>query len=249
MQDVNTLFFNNSTCDEEIISKSDIDMQIRGIENFARLTNTTAFVIDFDRHKMLYRTDRMLFLDQVSYSDYQRESENPYWGLVAEDTLNYLLLLRKNYPLINQAIDAEDYRTHICTIDFPIIVKKHEFFINQKFTPLVMRSDGITKIGLFLINPSTSDHLESFIITQSEIRWRFNIEKGEYKPFNLRTSLSFMEKVILERIKKGMTNEEIASNLNLSVPTIKTHRMRIFKKLSVKTMAEALTVIGNYNLL
>lgn len=53
----------------------------------------------------------------------------------------------------------------------------------------------------------------------------------------------------MERIKKGMTNEEIASNLNLSVPTIKTHRMRIFKKLSVKTIAEALTVIGNYNLL
>ena len=46
-----------------------------------------------------------------------------------------------------------------------------------------------------------------------------------------------------------MTNEEIATNLNLSIPTIKTHRMRIFKKLSVKTMAEALTVIGNHNLI
>ena len=112
-----------------------------------------------------------------------------------------------------------------------------------------MRTDGINKIGLFLINPSTSNHLESFIITQSEIRWRFDVEKGQYKRFNLRTSLSFKEKVILERIKKGMTNEEIASNLNLSVPTIKTHRMRIFKKLSVKTIAEALTVIGNYNLI
>ena len=163
--------------------------------------------------------------------------------------LNYLLLLRKNYPLLHQAMDAEDYRMHICSIDFPIIVKKHEFFINQKFSPLVMRTDGITKIGLFLINPSTSNHLESFIITQSEIRWRFDVEKGQYKRFNLRTSLSFKEKVILERIKKGMTNEEIASNLNLSVPTIKTHRMRIFKKLSVKTIAEALTVIGNDNLI
>ena len=122
MQDVNTLFFNNSTCGDEAISESGIDMQIRGIENFARLTNTTAFVIDFDRHKMLYRTDRMLFLDQVSYNDYQRESENPYWGLVTADTLNYLLLLRKSYPLLSQAMDAEDYRTHICTIDFPIIV-------------------------------------------------------------------------------------------------------------------------------
>ena len=110
MQDVNTLLFNNSTCDEETISKTVIDMQIKGIDTFARLTNSTAFVIDFDRHKMLYRTDRMLFLDQISYNDYQRECENPYWGLVTEDTLNYLLLLRKNYPLLHQAMDAEEKR-------------------------------------------------------------------------------------------------------------------------------------------
>lgn len=112
-----------------------------------------------------------------------------------------------------------------------------------------MRSDGITKIGLFIISPSTCDHIESFIITQSQIRYRFDFKEGAYKTFDLDASLSTQEKLILQRVQKGLTIEEIAEDLNLSVSTIKTHRMRIFKKLQVRTMPKALTVIGNYHLL
>lgn len=132
---------------------------------------------------------------------------------------------------------------------YPIIIRRRKFFINQKFTPLVMRSDGITKIGLFIISPSTCDHIESFIITQSQIRYRFDFKEGAYKTFDLDASLSTQEKLILQRVQKGLTIEEIAEDLNLSVSTIKTHRMRILKKLQVRTMPEALTVIGNYHLL
>lgn len=249
MQDVNTLFFNNSICDVELDGGFSIDPLIKGVDCFARLTNVTCFVIDFDKHKTLYQSDKMLYLDNISYSDRQRVCENSYWAHVTDETLNSLLLIRKKYPLVGQTINLDDYQKHICTIDYPIIIKKHEFFINQKFTPLVMRSDGITKIGLFIISPSTCDHMESFIITQSQIRYRFDFKAGVYKTFDLDATLSIVEKVILQCVQKGLTIEEIADDLNLCVSTIKTHRMRIFKKLQVKTMPEALTVIGNYHLI
>ena len=249
MQDVNTLFFNNSICDEELDGRISLDSMIKGIDSFARLANATCFVIDFDRHKMLYQSDKILYLDGIADNQRQRECENPYWSFVDEETLNNLLLIRNRYPLVGQTIDIENYQTHICTIDYPIIIRRRKFFINQKFTPLVMRSDGITKIGLFIISPSTCDHIESFIITQSQIRYRFDFKEGAYKTFDLDASLSTQEKLILQRVQKGLTIEDIAEDLNLSVSTIKTHRMRIFKKLQVRTMPEALTVIGNYHLL
>ena len=112
-----------------------------------------------------------------------------------------------------------------------------------------MRTNGITKIGLFVFGPSTCNHIESFIIIQSQIRYRFDFVVGVYKPFDLNKTLSIVEKKIIQRMKMGMTNEQIAGSLNLSVPTIKTHRMRIFKKLQVSTMAEALTVVSNYHLI
>lgn len=249
MQDVNTLFFNNSVGGEELDSRYSLDSIIKGIDSFARLTNATCFMIDFDSHKMLYQSDKMLYLENFADNERQRECENPYWSFVDEETLNKLLLIRTKYPLVGRTMGNADYQTHICTIDYPIIIKRHKFFINQKFTPLVMRSDGITKIGLFVISPSTSDHMESFIITQSHIRYRFDFRAGVYRTFDLDASLSAQEKLILQRVQKGFTIEEIAEDLHLSISTIKTHRGRIFKKLQVRTMPEALTVIGNYHLI
>ena len=249
MKDVNKLFFNDSVYTEDIDEGLDIDSMIKGVDSFAKLTNVTCFVIDFDMHKLIYRSDKMIYLDDISISDRQRECENPYWAHVTEETLENLLLIRNKYPHVGRDINHDDYVTQVCTIDYPIIIKKHEFYINQKFTPLVMRSDDITKIGLFIIGPSTCNHMESFIITQSQIRYRFDFKARMYKTFDLDRTLTIVEKVILLRVQKGLTIEEIADNLNLSVSTIKTHRMRIFKKLQVSTIAEALTVVGNYHLI
>ncbi len=249
MQDVNTLFFNNSVGGEELDSRYSLESIIKGIDSFARLTNVTCFVIDFDSHKMLYQSEKMQYLEDITDNERQRESNNPYWSFVDEETLNKLLLIRTKYPLVGRSMSAADYQTHICTIDYPIIIKRRKFFINQKFTPLVMRSDGITKIGLFVISPSSCDHMESFIITHSHIRYRFDFRAGVYRTFDLDASLSAQEKLILQRVQKGFTIEEIAEDLHLSISTIKTHRGRIFKKLQVRTMPEALTVIGNYHLI
>ena len=249
MQDVNTLFFNNSVGGEELDSRYSLESIIKGIDSFARLTNATCFVIDFDSHKMLYQSEKMQYLEDITDNERQRESNNPYWSFVDEETLKNLLLIRNRYPLVGQKIDIENYQTHICAIDYPIIIKRRKFFINQKFTPLVMRSDGITKIGLFVISPSSCDHMESFIITHSHIRYRFDFRAGVYRTFDLDASLSTQEKLILQRVQKGFTIEEIAEDLHLSISTIKTHRGRIFKKLRVRTMPEALTVIGNYHLI
>lgn len=249
MQDVNTLFFNNSVGGEELDSRYSLESIIKGIDSFARLTNATCFVIDFDSHKMLYQSEKMQYLEDITDNERQRESNNPYWSFVDEETLKNLLLIRTKYPLVGRSMSAADYQTHICTIDYPIIIKRRKFFINQKFTPLVMRSDGITKIGLFVISPSSCDHMESFIITHSHIRYRFDFRAGVYRTFDLDASLSAQEKLILQRVQKGFTIEEIAEDLHLSISTIKTHRGRIFKKLRVRTMPEALTVIGNYHLI
>ena len=46
-----------------------------------------------------------------------------------------------------------------------------------------------------------------------------------------------------------MSNEEIAADLFISVNTVKSHKLRIFKKLNVNSIAEALVIIGNYHLL
>jgi LuxR family transcriptional regulator, maltose regulon positive regulatory protein len=55
--------------------------------------------------------------------------------------------------------------------------------------------------------------------------------------------LTDRETEVLELISRGMSNQDIADKLFVSVPTVKTHIYRIYKKLRVKNRAAALRVV------
>lgn len=248
MEDVNKLFFNHAV--SKVVSDDfDLNSAILSVDSAMRINGQCGFIIDFDEHKILYRSEQMFYVDEATYNDVKRDCANPYWSLVSDETLAILLQIRNAYPPISELLPVEEYSKHVCIIDYPINIRGHKLYISQKFTPLQMRSDGITKVGLFTINPSNKLNTECMIIAPDGRRFRFDLTWNKFVEFNLGKTLTVTEKAILFRAKMGMTNEEIANNLYLSVHTIKTHRVRIFKKLNVNSIGEALTVIGNYHLL
>ena len=52
-------------------------------------------------------------------------------------------------------------------------------------------------------------------------------------------TLSLREKEVLQCISLGLSNQEIADYLNLSISTIKTHSSNLFSKLDVKRRTQA----------
>lgn len=248
MLNVNNLFFNHSNCEDKG-ENYPIEPMIVAIDAMARINSQSAFVIDFDLHKIVYQTEQLVYIDEASLKDIKRECTNPYWSIISEETLEKLLVIKNNYLLAGNDLSYEDYIRHICTIDYPIILKGRELFITQKFTPLRMRNDSITKSGVFTIGYSNKKSIESYIIAPSGKRFVFDFDEKRFVEFNLDATLSLAEKAVLQRARTGMTNEEIANSLCLSVNTVKTHRMHIFKKLNVTTITEALAVVGNYQLI
>jgi DNA-binding CsgD family transcriptional regulator len=248
MKKIDLLFFNNGKDKEDTLTDESLRNIINTIDAMVRLSGQSCFIIDFDNHILIYRTEELIFLNEVSFKDRQRECSNPYWELISDDTLNKLLSIRNNYLTLNYDLSREEYLQHVCTIDYPIYIKGKEVYINQRFTPLLLRKENIAKIGLFVVEASSQKSFESFIITPSGKRWRFDVEKKKYMEFDLGRTLSIVEKAILHRAKKGMTSEEIAADLYISINTVKTHRLRIFQKLGVHSLQEALSMIGNYKL-
>ena len=248
MPNVDKLFFNHAVGKDEGAA-IDISPMIATIDAMARTNGQSAFVIDFDRHELLYRTEQMVYIDEATIRDIKRECANPYWSIISEETLQKLLDIRNHYLLAGSAMSIDDYRQHVCIIEYPILLKNRELFIAQKFTPLLMRSDGITQLGVFVIGYSNKTTMECNIIAPSGRRFRFDFAEKRFFEFNLATNLSLAEKAVLQRARMGMTCEEIAESLCLSVNTVKTHRAHIFRKLQVDTITEALAVVGNYQLI
>ena len=222
---------------------------LKAVECAARINGTSTFVVDFDAHKLIYRTDHLVYIEESAIIDQKRECVIPYWSIISEDTIEKLLQIKNHYLQIDKQISREDNYNHVCIIDYPIILRNHELFITQKFTPLVVRNDGITKIGMFTIGHSNKTKIESYIIIHSGNRFRFNFERKQYEEYNINIKLSNIEKAILHRVQMGMSNGEIATNLYLSINTVKTHRLRIFKKLKAGNINEALTMVRNYHLI
>ena len=52
--------------------------------------------------------------------------------------------------------------------------------------------------------------------------------------------LTMMETIILQDINRGLTNTEICEDLNLKLPTVKTHIYSLYKKLGVNTRVQAI---------
>lgn len=248
MSDVNRLFFNHAI-NEDLTDKDALKTLIQAVDASSRINCLSCMIIDFDTHDLIYRSEQLAYIDEASTKDVRRVCANPYWSLISEETLDQLLAIRNNYLLPGNELSREDYAQHVCTIDYPISLRNHELFITQKFTPLTMRSDGITRTGLFTINYSNKRQIESSIIAGSGKRFRFDFTQRKFIEYDLGLTLSLVEKAILHRARMGMTSREIAESLYISENTVKTHRMRIFKKLHVESITEALAVIGNYQLM
>jgi len=88
---------------------------------------------------------------------------------------------------------------------------------------------------IFSICENTEPFYMVFITEVNEEKWE------EIGIIQKRYNLTAREGEILELVKNGMTNEEIANNLYISIHTVKSHMENILKKLQVKNRTAALS--------
>lgn len=215
----------------------------------SRLTNASMFVIDFYRNELIYKTDRLFYADVAEATDIQRESSNPYWALISDADFVILLKTRDAYLHLIESFCYEQKANHTYVIDYRIYLKGHPYIITQKFAPLKLTSNGKLWLGLFYITSSPHQDCSYITVFGDNFRYIYDFQRNTFLPYtNSLPKLSPMEKAIILRASKGSTTEEIAADLFKSVNTIKTHKRRLFNKLKVRSIEEALAIVSNYDL-
>lgn len=114
-------------------------------------------------------------------------------------------------------------------IEYQFLIRTHIFEIYGGLIALLFTALGIWA-GFKLTQKRT---LETTFIPE-KITTEF--DEGKFKAFNI----SKREYEVLELMTEGLSNQEIADRLFVSLNTIKTHSARLFEKLEVNSRVKAI---------
>lgn len=113
-------------------------------------------------------------------------------------------------------------------LELRLIIIDHAFEIYAGSIALMF-----TLLGIWLAVRITA-HRRPLTESASKPTYEFNIEKCE------RLNISKRELEVLQLIAKGLSNQEIAAELFVSLNTVKSHVARLFEKLEVKRRTQAM---------
>ena len=122
--------------------------------------------------------------------------------------------------------------------------------MNHKLTPLALTSDGRIWLALCVVSAAThsdAGHIEMHRVGSSEF-FEYDIKSRRWDQRQMPT-LSEGERAVLILSIQGYTMSEIADKICLSPDTIKKYRQRIFEKLDVRNISEAIVAAANNKLL
>lgn len=111
-------------------------------------------------------------------------------------------------------------------IDYRYIIHDLSMEIYVGLISIICTGIGIW-MGLKLTRPKatvSAEELKSFQLDSNKLK-ALNISNREYE--------------VLSLMAKGHSNQEIADQLFISIPTVKTHGSRLFSKLNVKRRMQA----------
>lgn len=134
--------------------------------------------------------------------------------------------------------------------DFHILNEGKKILINHKLTPLALTSDGRIWLALCVVSAATNTepgHIEMHRVGSYEYFEYSTVSRRWIKKHM--PSLTDGEKSVLTLSIQGYTMSEIADKICLSPDTIKKYRKRIFDKLDVRNISEAIVAATNNKLL
>lgn len=105
-----------------------------------------------------------------------------------------------------------------------------------------------TGLGIWLAMKLLKPKMVKVTVEKEVVVFRepgFTLNKDE----QLRLGISDRELEVLELMSLGLSNEEIAEKLFLSVPTIKSHASRLFEKLDAKRRTQAVQKARTHSLI
>lgn len=223
---------------------------VRTAEAFANATYQSVYIIDYYRKNFLYVSPNPLFLCGMSAEAVKELGYQFYLDHVPADEVAMLLEINQaGFSFINKVPPAEKNKYTI-SYDFHIVNEHDKLLINHKLTGLAYQPDGSVWLGLSVVSLSTQSKAGQIAMhCRGRSRyWEYSLDTHRWTE-NDTPVLNETEKTILALSMQGLTINAIAEQAHLAVDSVKSARRRLFEKLEVNNISEAISYATNYKLL
>ena len=234
----------------EELDYSRVDEYIRSAEAFSRSSYQSVYIIDYFRQNFLYVSPNPMFLCGLSPEQMKELGYRFYLGYVPEDEQPMLLTLNKAGFAFYNDIPVDKRKDWYISYDFHILNEGRKILVNHKLTPLALTSDGRIWLALCVVSAAThtdAGHIEMHRVGSPDF-FEYNVNTHRWNKRQMPV-LTDGEKSVLTLSIQGYTMSEIADKICLSPDTIKKYRQRIFEKLDVRNISEAIVAATNNKLL
>jgi DNA-binding CsgD family transcriptional regulator len=222
---------------------------ITALDAAARMTYQSLYVIDYHTRKFLYVSGNPLFLCGCSPEAVREAGYGFYLQHVPERELDMLLEINRAGFEFCTRVPTEDRTKYTISYNFHILGGRRETLINHKLTPLALSRDGAVWLAACAVSLSshrTEGHVEARKSGATD-HWTYSLERHKWEQTNS-LSLNGREKDILLLSAQGCTMNDISAILCISVSTVKFYKARLFERLCVNNIAEALSIASNHGM-
>lgn len=252
MEEINRFFSDRNTV--KSISDNDVSQTgkyIEVVKAFSKLTYQSIYVIDYQSRAFEYVSDNPLFLCGLSAQEVEKLGYGFYFRNVGEEDLNLLLKINEIGFDFYEKLPIDERKDYTISYDFHIVnEKKHSILINHKLTPIFLNEEGKIWKAMCIVSLSPNHSSGNITISKqnSDVIWKFNLKDNKWEGEE-RIKLSDRETEILRLYAGGLTITEIADKIFVSPDTVKFHRRKLFEKIGVQNITEALSYATNNKLL
>ncbi|MHA7057423.1 helix-turn-helix transcriptional regulator [Aquimarina sp. M1] len=213
------------------------------IEAFTRTTYKSVYVIDYKIKGFEYVSDNPLFLCGNSASEVKEMGYDFYFKHVPEKDLKLLLKINTIGFDFYENIPIRERKEYSISYDFHLKNEEGKtILINQKLTPLFLTESGKIWKAICFVSLSTQQQSGNITITKKEggQKMAYDLTTDCWKSIK-KIGLSMREKEILQYSISGYTIQEISEKIYISPDTVKFHRRKLFEKLGVANIYEAIS--------
>jgi DNA-binding CsgD family transcriptional regulator len=227
---------------KDIIVDELTNPMVEVLTSLSNFSSQSLYIVDYARKGFLYVSNHPLFLCGYSSLQVLNMGYHFYEKVVPSEDIRILLEInRYGFKFFYNLPVELRTQCHIC-YNFRL---KHlngkTVLVNHKLSPLRISEKGDMLLALCMVNVAQRGQQPGAVYIEMKnkpVRYNYSFKRKRFIQQDTKT-LSDREKQVLSLIVNGFSESKVASTLSISASTVKYHKRRIYQKINVNNLVEA----------